>query len=100
MGETFLLYLAVSEQAISTVLVADRAKEQIPVYYVSHALTGAEINYPLIEKFACALVMANRNLRHYFKAHKIIVLTDPPLKNIFQRLDASGQLLKWAVEVS
>ena len=30
-GETFLLYLVISKQAVSTVLVVERAKEQIPV---------------------------------------------------------------------
>ena len=47
-GETLLLYLAVSEQIISAILVVERANEQIPIYYVIHALAGAEINYPLI----------------------------------------------------
>jgi len=61
-GETLLFYLAVSEQAISTVLVVERAKEKIPVYYVSHALAGVKVNYPIIEKFAYTLVMASRKL--------------------------------------
>jgi len=65
------------------------------VYYASHALAGAELNYPLIEKFA-----ASRKLRPYFEAHKILVLTDQPLRNVLQKLDASGRLLKWAVELS
>jgi len=81
-GEVLVLYLAVSEHAVSAVLVAKRAKEQIPVYYVSHTLAGAKLNYPLIEKFAYALVMASRKLRPYFKAHKILVLTDQPLRNV------------------
>ena len=29
--------------------------------YVNHAFAGAEVNCPLIEKFAHALVMASRN---------------------------------------
>jgi len=99
-GEVLVLYLAVSEHAVSAVLVAERAKEQIPVYYASHALAGAEMNYPLIEKFAYALVMASRKLRPYFEAHKILILTDQPLRNVLQKLDASGRLLKWAVELS
>jgi len=70
------------------------------VYYVSHALEGAEVNYPLIEKFAYALVKASRKLRPYFEAHKILVLTDQPLKNVLQKLDASGCLLKWTIELS
>jgi len=95
-----VLYLAVSEDAVSAILVAEWVKEPIPVYYVSHALAGAEMNYPPIEKFAYALVMASRKLRPYFEAHKILVLTDQPLRNVIQKLDASGRLLKWDVELS
>ena len=52
---TLLPYLAVSKQGVSVVLVVERAKEQISVYYVSHALAEAKVNYPLIEKFAYTL---------------------------------------------
>jgi len=93
-AEIFVLYLAISEHAVRMVLVVERAKEQIPMYYVSHTLAGAEVNYPVIEKFAYALVMASRKLRPYFEAQKILVLTDQPLKNVLQKLDASGWLLK------
>ena len=58
------------------------------------------MNYPFIEKFAYALVMASRKLRPYFEAHKILVLTDQPLRNVLQKLDALGRLLKWPVELS
>jgi len=99
-GEILVLYLAVSEHAVRTVLVVERSKEQIPVHYVSHTLARVEVNYPLTEKFSYALVMANRKLRPYFGAHKILVLIDQPLKNVLQKLDASGRLLKWVVELS
>jgi len=56
--------------------------KHIPVYYISHALPGAEMNYLLIEKFAYALVMASRKLRPYFEAHKILDLIDQPLRNV------------------
>ena len=56
--------------------MVERAKEKILVYYVSHALLGAEVNYPLIEKFAYVLVLANQKLHPYFEAHKVVVLTD------------------------
>jgi len=39
-------------------------------------------------------------VRPYFEAHKILVLTDQTLRNILQKLDVSGQLLKWPVELS
>ncbi|GFS38896.1 hypothetical protein Acr_00g0060030 [Actinidia rufa] len=56
--------------------------------------------YPRIEKIAYALMIAARKLRHYFQAHSIIVLTDQPLKQILQRPDTSGRLLKWSIELS
>jgi len=55
-GKMLLLYLAISKQAVSMVLVVRRAKQQILVYYMSHIITGAELKYPLIEKFAYTLV--------------------------------------------
>ena len=58
-GEVLALYLAVLEHTVSAILVAKRAKERIPVYCISHALAGAEVNCLLIEKFAYALVMAS-----------------------------------------
>ena len=74
--ETLLLYLVVSEQAISAVLLVERIKEQIPMYYISHTLAETEVNYPLIEKFTYALAMASRKLRPYFKAHRVTVLSN------------------------
>ncbi|XP_074337257.1 uncharacterized protein LOC141674447 [Apium graveolens] len=42
--DTLYLYLAVSEQAVSAVLVKEEQKLQKPVYYVSKVLHGAELN--------------------------------------------------------
>ena len=72
------------------------AEEQLLVYYESHALAKAELNFSLIEKFAYTLVLASQKFCPYL----ITVLTDQPLKNVLQRLDASGRLFKWAVERS
>ncbi|XP_022851528.1 uncharacterized protein LOC111373252 [Olea europaea var. sylvestris] len=48
---------------------------------------------------ALALIVTARKLRQYFQSHPIIVLTNQPLKHILQRLDVSGRLLKWAIEL-
>ena len=98
-GETLYVYLAVSEKALSAVLVREDRKIQKPVYYVSKILHGAELNYSVIEKFALAMITASRKLRPYFQAHKIEVLTDQPLRNIMHSPKASGRLIKWAVEL-
>lgn len=99
-GEPLLLYLAVAESSISSVLVREEASYQLPIYYVSKALLPAEVRYPDMEKLALSLVIASRKLRPYFQAHSVHVLTNFPLRQVLQKPDASGRLLKWAVELS
>ena len=53
-----------------------------------------------MEKLALALVITSRKLRLYFHSHTIRVLTNYPLRQVLQKLDASGHLLKWAIELS
>ena len=70
------------------------------MYYTSKALRGAEERYPQMEKLVFALITAFRKLRHYFQAHVINVMTNHPLKKAINRLEAAGQLIQWAVELS
>nr|XP_023918054.1 uncharacterized protein LOC112029605 [Quercus suber] len=100
LGEELYLYLAVSPHAVSSALIREEEKVQKPVYYTSRALRGAEGRYPLIEKLAFALITASRKLRHYFQGHVVIVMTDHPLKKAMNKLEASGRLIQWAVELS
>ncbi|XP_071926041.1 uncharacterized protein [Coffea arabica] len=100
LGETLFLYLATEEGAISAVLVREVDKVQKPVYYVSRALQGAEAGYSAIERYILALVHAARKLRTYFQAHPVLVITSQPLKQILSKLESSGRLVKWAVELS
>ncbi|XP_074337354.1 uncharacterized protein LOC141674547 [Apium graveolens] len=93
------LYLAISGQAVSAVLVKEEQKLQKLVYYVSKVLHGAELNYSTTEKFTLALITASRKLRPYFQAHKIEVLTDQPLRNIFHSPKANRRLIKWEIEL-
>ena len=78
-GEELFLSLAVSPTAISATLVREEDKVQKPVYYTSWALQGVEERYPLMEKLAFALLTAAYNLKPYFQAHTVVVLTDKPL---------------------
>ncbi|XP_065623693.1 uncharacterized protein LOC136065011 [Quercus suber] len=99
-GEELYLYLAVTSHAVSSALVREEDKVQRPVYYTSRALRGAEGRYPLMEKLAFALITAFRKLRHYFQAHIINVMTDHQLKKAMNKLEATGRLIQWAVELS
>ncbi|XP_024044385.1 uncharacterized protein LOC112100156 [Citrus clementina] len=53
-----------------------------------------------MEKWALALVVAARKLRPYFQAFPVSVITNQPLRQILHKADASGRLVKWAVELS
>jgi hypothetical protein len=44
--------------------------------------------------------MSARKLRHYFEAHKVRVLTNQPLNDIFRNHDSSGRIGKWTMELS
>ena len=98
-GEKLFLYLAVSESAVSLVLVREDNKVQHPVYYLSKRLLDTELRYPGMEKLAYAFVISSRKIRLYFQAHTIDVLTSYPLCQVLQKPEASGCLLKWAVEL-
>ncbi|GKU99761.1 hypothetical protein SLEP1_g12559 [Rubroshorea leprosula] len=70
-GESLYVYLGVTEEAVSSVLLREENKNQKPICYVSKILQGAKQNYPLVEKAAFAL-----------------------------KLELSGWLIGWSVELS
>uniref|UniRef100_A0A2N9FUJ3 Integrase catalytic domain-containing protein n=1 Tax=Fagus sylvatica TaxID=28930 RepID=A0A2N9FUJ3_FAGSY len=99
-GEELYLYLAVSPTAVSSALIREEERRQLPVYYTSRALRGAEERYPPMEKLAFALVTAARKLRPYFQAHTIVLLTNHPLRKAMNKPDAAGRLIQWSIELS
>jgi hypothetical protein len=99
LGEVLYLYLAISPTTISVDLIREDEGVQKPVYFVSKALHEAKERYSQIEKLAFALVMASRKLRPYFQAHTIRVLIEYPLRKVMQKLDLSGRLANWAIEL-
>jgi hypothetical protein len=68
-GTPLLLYLAVSENAMSSALVQEIKGEEKPVYFVSKILKGAETRYQKIENLSLAVVNTTRRLRQYFQGH-------------------------------
>jgi hypothetical protein len=98
-GKELSLYLAAAPETISSVLMTERDKKQLPVFFVSKALAGAEINYAPMEKLVLALVHSARRLRRYFQAYQVQVLTELPIKDVLARPEKSGRLAKWAIEL-
>jgi hypothetical protein len=99
-----ILYLSTSNSAVSAVLVEEKEEEgklkQIPVYFTSDALSGSKLFYSELEKIAYAVVMAARKLRHYFESHRIRVMTNQPLSDLFANKKASTRIIKWGAELS
>ncbi|GJZ43975.1 reverse transcriptase domain-containing protein [Tanacetum coccineum] len=62
-GEILMMYLTASIESISAALFAKREEEQVPIYFVSRVLQGAELNYPRLEKLILALVHAVRRIQ-------------------------------------
>jgi hypothetical protein len=106
-GELLYLYIAAAAEAISMVLVAERAVQegqkhgslgpatetrtvQKPVYYVSEVLHEAKARYLKTHKLLYVVLVVSRKLRHYFQAHKVVVVTSFPLKAILYNPNATA----------
>jgi hypothetical protein len=104
--EELLLYIAATTNVVSTVLVVEREEEgkaygvQQPIYYISEVLTESKQRYNQVQKFLYALLITKRKLLHYFQAFKITVVCDVPLGDILRNRDASGRIMKYALELS
>ena len=82
-GEILYMYLSVSDEAVSFVLVRlEIGGQQKSVYYTSKILHEVKIRYPKMQKLIYSIIVAAKRLRPYFQAHPIVVLTDQPLKAI------------------
>jgi hypothetical protein len=106
-GQLLILYISVTHTTVSGALVQERetSKEcrklshQVLIYFVSKALACSKKYYSKMEKICYAVVMSARKLRHYFEAHRVRVLTNQSLNDIFRNCDSSGWIRKWAMEL-
>ena len=74
--------------------------KQVPIYFISEALSGSMLLYFEMEKMAYAVVMAAQKLRHYFQSFKIRVPTSYPLRDMFENREAFGRIGKWAAQLA
>ena len=93
-----LRYIAASDTAFSAVLAEERVKgeqlKQMPIYYVSEALSGSKLFYSEMVKMVYEVVMAKRKLRHYFQSHNVTVSTSYPLRDMFENKESTCRLGK------
>jgi hypothetical protein len=100
-----ILYIAATSTVVSSAIVVEREEEgsvykvQRPIYYISEVLSDSKIQYPHVQKLLYALLITSCKLHHYFKSHKITMVTDFPLEDILHNIDATGRISKWAIEL-
>jgi hypothetical protein len=73
---------------------------QRPVYYVSEVLHEAKARYLEMHKLLYAVLIVSRKLRHYFQAHRVVVVTSFPLRATLHNSNATGNIAKWAAELA
>jgi hypothetical protein len=99
-GEPLFLYLAVSDRAVSAVLIRIKDTVQCPVYYASKTMMEAETRYPPLEKVGLALITAADKLPQYFQAHTVYLVTQYPVQAMFNKADFTGRIWKWGAKIS
>jgi hypothetical protein len=70
------------------------------VYYINEVLHDVKTRYLKVHKLLYAVLIASRKLRHYFQAHKILVVTSYPLRAVLYNPNATDNIAKWAAELA
>nr|GEV27060.1 reverse transcriptase domain-containing protein [Tanacetum cinerariifolium] len=61
--EELIMYFSATYGAVSAVLMTERRTTQMPIYFISRALQGLELNYSPMEKLVLSLVFAAKRLQ-------------------------------------
>jgi hypothetical protein len=69
------------------------------VYFICEVRHEAKTRCLEVQKLLYAILIASRKLRHYFQAHRILVVTSYPLRAILCNPNATGNVAKWAAEL-
>ena len=63
-------------------------------------MSEVETRYTRLEQAALALRVIVKKLRPFFQVHPIIALTNLPLRSTIHKLDLSGRMARWEIEMS
>ncbi|GJP86628.1 hypothetical protein CLOP_g16628 [Closterium sp. NIES-67] len=85
-----------STQAVGAVLMQDQGNGLQPIAYLSKKLHGAELNYPIHDKKALAIVIAFKAWRCYLEGRRTTVYTDHcSLKYLKTQPNLSRRQVRW-----
>ncbi|CAI7882768.1 unnamed protein product [Closterium sp. NIES-53] len=92
----YLIEADASDQAVGAVLMQDQGKRLQPIAYLSKKLHGAELNYPIHNKEALAIITAFKKWRCYLEGRKTTVYTDHcSLKYLKMQQTLSRRQVRW-----
>ncbi|GJP46057.1 hypothetical protein CLOM_g5396, partial [Closterium sp. NIES-68] len=72
----YVIEAVASDQAVGGVLMQDQENGLQPIAYLSKKLHGAELNYPIHDKEALAIIIAFKTWRCYLEGRTTTVYTD------------------------
>ena len=89
-----------SDYVVGVVLGQRVDKKPHVIYYTSHALNDAQLNYTVTEKEFLAVIFALKKFRAYLIGSHVIVYTDhSALKHLPSKKDAKPRLVWWILLV-
>nr|GEU98999.1 reverse transcriptase domain-containing protein [Tanacetum cinerariifolium] len=89
--EELIMYLSATYGAICAVLMTERGAAQTPIYFISRALQGPELNYSPMEKLVLSLVFAAKRLRR--RLQKWSIMLEEHNITYIPRTSVKGQIL-------
>jgi len=85
-----------SDYAIRVVLGQHVYKKPHVIYYASHTLNDAQLNYTVAKKEFLVVIIGFEKFRSYLIGSHVIVYTDHyALKYLFSKKDAKPTLVRW-----
>ncbi|GJP34838.1 hypothetical protein CLOM_g19255, partial [Closterium sp. NIES-68] len=85
-----------SDQTVGGVLMQDQGNGLQPITYLSKKLHGAEINYPIHDKEALAIIIAFKAWRCYLEGRRTTIYTDHcSLKYLKTQPNLSRRQVRW-----
>ena len=95
-GEPFESMYAAFDYAIGIVLGHRVDKKPYVIYYASHTLNDAQLNYTVTEKEFFAVIFGFKKCRPYLiRSHMIIYTDHCAFKHLLSKKDAKPRLVRW-----
>ncbi|XP_038697122.1 uncharacterized protein LOC119993981, partial [Tripterygium wilfordii] len=94
----FELMCDASDYSLGAVLGQRKNKTPYAIYYASHTMNDAQLNYSTTEKELLAVIFALEKFRSYLIGSRVIVYTDhAALRYLMTKKDAKPRLIRWVL---